>query len=123
MSVLINFLLQNLVSVLSKICPNFAGHVWQDSVWTYKFRELWLLKWLDRAVFSLCPSSSLTFHILIFSYETTGHMFIGTKLCINDVLIQQNMAAIVLIGWNLKTLLRNYRSKWSVGAIVVVIVW
>jgi hypothetical protein len=32
MSVLINFLLQNtnLVSVLSKICPNFAGHVWQD---------------------------------------------------------------------------------------------
>jgi hypothetical protein len=29
MSVLINFLLQNtnLVSVLSKICPNFAGHV------------------------------------------------------------------------------------------------
>jgi hypothetical protein len=30
MSVLINFLLQNtnLVSVLSKICPNFAGHVW-----------------------------------------------------------------------------------------------
>ena len=32
MSVLINFLLQNtnLVSVPSKICPNFAGHVWQD---------------------------------------------------------------------------------------------
>jgi hypothetical protein len=32
MSVLINYLLQNtnLVSVLSKICPNFAGHVWQD---------------------------------------------------------------------------------------------
>ena len=32
MSVLINFLLQNtnLVSVLSKICPIFAGHVWQD---------------------------------------------------------------------------------------------
>jgi hypothetical protein len=32
MSVLINFLLQNtnLVSVLSKILPNFAGHVWQD---------------------------------------------------------------------------------------------
>ena len=32
MSVLINFLLQNinLVSVLSKICPSFAGHVWQD---------------------------------------------------------------------------------------------
>ena len=32
MSVLINFLLQNtkLVLVLSKICPNFAGHVWQD---------------------------------------------------------------------------------------------
>jgi hypothetical protein len=32
MSVLINFLLQNtkLVSVLGKICPNFAGHVWQD---------------------------------------------------------------------------------------------
>jgi hypothetical protein len=32
MSVLINFLLQktNLVSVLNKICPNFAGHVWQD---------------------------------------------------------------------------------------------
>jgi hypothetical protein len=32
MSVLINFLLQNtnLVSVLSKIFPNFAGHVWQD---------------------------------------------------------------------------------------------
>jgi hypothetical protein len=32
MSVLINFLLQNsnLASVLSKICPNFAGHVWQD---------------------------------------------------------------------------------------------
>jgi len=32
MSVLINFLLQNtnLVSVLSKICPNFAGHVGQD---------------------------------------------------------------------------------------------
>jgi len=30
MSVLINVLLQhtNLVSVLSKICPNFAGHVW-----------------------------------------------------------------------------------------------
>ena len=29
MSVLINFLLQNtnLVSVLSKICPNFVGHV------------------------------------------------------------------------------------------------
>ena len=33
MSVLINFLLQNtnLVSVLSKICPNFAGHVWHIS--------------------------------------------------------------------------------------------
>jgi hypothetical protein len=32
MSVLNNFLLQNinLVSVLSKICPNFTGHVWQD---------------------------------------------------------------------------------------------
>jgi hypothetical protein len=32
MSVLINFLLQNtnLVSVLSKIWPNCAGHVWQD---------------------------------------------------------------------------------------------
>ena len=32
MSVLINFLLQNtnLVSVLSKICPSFAGHVWKD---------------------------------------------------------------------------------------------
>ena len=32
MSVLINFLLQNtnLVSVLSKIFPNFDGHVWQD---------------------------------------------------------------------------------------------
>ena len=32
MSVLINFLLQNtnLVSILSKICPNFAGHDWQD---------------------------------------------------------------------------------------------
>ena len=32
MSVLIYFLLQNtnLVSVLSKICPNFTGHVWQD---------------------------------------------------------------------------------------------
>jgi hypothetical protein len=32
MSVLINFLLQNtkLVSVLSKIGPNFAGHDWQD---------------------------------------------------------------------------------------------
>ena len=32
MSVLINFLLQNtnLVSVLSKICLNFAGNVWQD---------------------------------------------------------------------------------------------
>ena len=32
MSVLINFLLQNtnLVSVLIKICPNFAGHISQD---------------------------------------------------------------------------------------------
>ena len=32
MSFLIKFLLQNtnLVSVLSKICPNFAGRVWQD---------------------------------------------------------------------------------------------
>ena len=32
MLALINFLLQNsnLVSVLSKICPNFAGHVLQD---------------------------------------------------------------------------------------------
>ena len=32
MSVLINFLLQNtnLVSVIGKICPNFAGHVCQD---------------------------------------------------------------------------------------------
>jgi hypothetical protein len=32
MSVLINFVLQNtnLVSVLSEISPNFAGHVWQD---------------------------------------------------------------------------------------------
>jgi hypothetical protein len=32
MSVFIHFLLQNtkLVSVLNKICPNFAGHVWQD---------------------------------------------------------------------------------------------
>ena len=31
-SVLINFLLQNtnLVSVFGKICPSFAGHVWQD---------------------------------------------------------------------------------------------
>jgi hypothetical protein len=33
-TVLINFLLQNtdqnFVSVLSKICPNFVGHVWQD---------------------------------------------------------------------------------------------
>ena len=47
MSVLINFLLQNtkLVSVLGKICPNFAGHVWQDwhiswtlwKAWTYIF--------------------------------------------------------------------------------------
>ena len=40
MSVLINFLLQNtnLVSVLIKICPNFAGHtcIWQD----WQFREL-----------------------------------------------------------------------------------
>jgi hypothetical protein len=32
MSVLINFVLQNtnLVSVLSEISQNFAGHVWQD---------------------------------------------------------------------------------------------
>ena len=36
MSDLINFLMQNtnLVSVLSKICPNFTGHVWQDwKIW------------------------------------------------------------------------------------------
>jgi hypothetical protein len=38
MSVLINFLLQNtnFVSVLIKICPNFAGHIWQD----WQFCEL-----------------------------------------------------------------------------------
>jgi hypothetical protein len=42
MSVLINFLLQNtnFMSVLSKICPNFVGHVWQD--WQIS-RNLWLL--------------------------------------------------------------------------------
>ena len=43
MSALINFLLQNtnLVSVLSKILPNFAGHVWQDwqTSWTLELHQ------------------------------------------------------------------------------------
>jgi hypothetical protein len=53
MSVLINFLLQNtnLVSVLIKICPNFAGHVWQD--WHIS-RTLW---WLPNCLF--CTSRLL----------------------------------------------------------------
>ena len=50
MTILINFLLQNtnLVSVLSKICPNFAGHVWQD--WH-----------ISRTLLGICRLSSVKF--------------------------------------------------------------
>ena len=70
-SVLINFLLQNtnLVSVIIKICPNFAGHIWQD----WQFRELWYMYlseyWL--AVFAL-----FYFHLLARKPKLENFLFI-----------------------------------------------
>ena len=78
MSVLINFLLQNtnLVSVLSKICPIFAGHVWQDRkicpifaghVWQDRhiswtlilYKQTWnMLSKLDFSLFFIIKKSS-----------------------------------------------------------------
>ena len=63
MSVVINFLLQNtnLVSVLSKICINFAAHVWQDwpISWTLIFHSyiyicVWYLSYCKWPNYMFC---------------------------------------------------------------------
>ena len=64
LSVLINFLLQNtnLVSVLIKLCPNFAGHIWQG----WQFREVWYsgLKFCVKILKAMCKIMGTCLNIL-----------------------------------------------------------